>query len=134
MSELRRTRVGSFDESKAVRIQDLADSYVLWKEKKNQSIRDFIMPVEEAVEDLGKIIVKDSAITAVASGSPLYTGGISRVQKGIVPNDLVAIMSLKGELVALARANMKSQDMLKKKGLAAKTDRVIMDKDLYPKT
>ncbi len=131
MSELRRTRVGRFDESKAVKIQDLADSYHYWKENKDESIREFVLPVEAAIEHLKKIIVKDSSVRSIASGSPLYTGGISRIQKGIEKNDMVALLSLKGELIALARANMKSRDMLKK-GLAAKTDRVIM-KDTYPK-
>ena len=133
MKELRRIRVGRFDESLAVRAQDLADAYHYWKENKDESLRDFILPVEAAVEHLSHVIIKDSAVHAVVNGSPLYTGGISRIQKNIKFGDLIAILSLKGELIALAKAVMTSEAMLKKKGLAAKTDRVIMSKGIYPK-
>ncbi|MBI2076200.1 MAG: RNA-guided pseudouridylation complex pseudouridine synthase subunit Cbf5 [Candidatus Aenigmarchaeota archaeon] len=128
MAELRRIRVGRFAEP--VRIQDVVDAYHLWKEGGDESIRDFVLPVEAAVEHLGKIIIKDSAVSAVANGSPLYTGGISRIQKNIQKDDLVAILTLKGELVALAKAVATSEEMLKK-GLAAKIDRVIMEKGIY---
>ncbi len=134
MSELRRIKAGRFDESMAVRAQDLQDAYVFWKENGNESIRDYILPVEAAIEHLKKIIVKDSAVFAVSSGSPLYTGGISKLEKGIEINDLIALLTLKGELIALARAAMASEQMMKKKGLAAKTDRVIMAAGVYPKS
>ncbi len=124
MRELRRTRAGPFDESRAVKIHDLVDAYLAWKENKDESIREFVLPVEAAAGHIKKIIIKDSAIPAVANGSPLYTGGISRIEKGIKPGDLVAIFTMKGEVVALAKAAMRSEE--NKKGLAAKTDRVIM--------
>ena len=130
MTELRRTQVGKFNETKSVRIQDVVDACHLWKETKDESIRDFVLPVEAAVEHLGKIIIKDSAVAAVANGSPLYTGGISRMQKNIGKDDLIAILTLRGELVSLAKANTTSQEMMKR-GLAAKTDRVIMEKGIY---
>lgn len=131
MSELRRIRVGRFDESNSVRIQDLVDAYEFWKESGDETIRELVLPVEAAIEHLGKIIVKDSAVPAVVNGSPLYTQGICMVQKGIKKGDTIAILTLKGELVALAKANMSSEEMLGK-GLAAKTDRVIMGKGIYP--
>lgn len=131
MAELRRTRVGRFSENMSVRIQDVVDAYHAWKESGDESIRDFVLPVEAAVEHLGKIIIKDSAVAAIANGSPLYTGGISRIQKNIQKDDLAAILTLKGELVALAKAVATSEEMLKR-GLAAKTDRVVMEKRTYP--
>ncbi len=152
MSELRRTAVGRWDESRAVKIQDLVDAYEFWKEGKqkdakqtdakginvsasadSERIREFILPVEAATEHLGKIIVKDSAVAAIVNGSPLYTQGICRAQKGIKKDELIAILTLKGELIALAKANVSSEEMMKK-GLAAKTDRVIMEKGVYPKS
>lgn len=133
MSELRRIKVGRFDESSAVKIQDLVDAYEFWKEGKNETIREFILPVEAAIEHLGKIIVKDSAVSVIINGSPLYTQGVSMMQKGIKKDDTIAILTLKGELVALAKANMNSEAMLGK-GLAAKTDRVIMEKGAYSNT
>lgn len=133
MTELRRTAVGRFDESQAVKMEKLSDAYHDWKSNGNDRIRDLVMPVEAAVEHIPKIIIKDSAVFAVASGSPLYTGGISKLSKGILPEQLVAILTLKGEIVALAKAVMTSEEMIKKKGLAAKTDSVIISRDVYPK-
>jgi len=133
MTELRRTKVGRFDESMAVRAQDILDAYIFWKEKGSEDIRDFLLPVEAAVEHLKKIIVKDSAVYAISNGSPLYTGGISRIEKGIESGNRIGLLTLKGELIALAKAAMTSEQMAKRKGLAAKTDRVIMERGVYPK-
>lgn len=133
MSELRRVRVGRFNESFLVKMHKLADAYAEWKESKDEGIREYILPVEAAVEHLGKIIIKDSAVYAITNGSPLYSGGICRVQKDIIAEQLIALLSLKGELVALAKSAMTSGEMVRRKGLAAKTDRVIMGKGVYPK-
>jgi len=44
------------------------------------------------------------------------------------------MFSLKGELIAIGKALMDSNEMFKaKKGLSVKTDRVIMKKGTYPK-
>lgn len=134
MSELRRVRSGPFDESKAVKMQDVADAFYIWKTVGNEDIRDFVLPVEKAVGHLPKIIVKDSAVYSIANGTPVYTAGISKVSVAMKEDDLAAVMTLKGELVALAVAKMASEDMVKKKGLAAKTDRVVIEKGLYPKS
>ena len=133
MTELRRTKVGRFDEKSLVRMEDLADAYHDWQSNGNDRIRDMVLPVEAAVEHIPKIIIKDSAVFAIASGSALYTGGISKLSNNINSEELVAILTLKGELVALAKSVMKSEEMMRKKGLAAKTDSVIISRDVYPK-
>jgi len=133
MAELRRTKAGAFSEQQATKMHELADAYAFWKENGDESIRNYVLPVEAAVEHLKKVVVKDSAVFSIVSGTPLYTQGISRIEKGIEKDNMIAIMTLKGELVALAKANMSSVEMLKRKGLAAKIDRVIMEKGIYPK-
>lgn len=132
MTELRRTRVGRFGEDMCVRMEELTDAYKEWKDSGDESIRNFVLPVEAAVEHLPKIIIKDSSVFSVASGSPVYTGGVSRVSKNLKAGDLAAILTLKGELVALANAAMDG-DQMQRKGLAAKVDRVIIDRAAYPK-
>lgn len=131
MTELRRTRVGPFTEEKCMKIQDLADAYVAWKESDSDKIREIVLPVEKAVEHLKKIIIKDSAVFSTASGSPLYSTGVSRLEKGIMEGEMIGIFTLKGELVALATAKMDNNDMTRRKGIAAKIDRVVIDKTVY---
>ena len=127
MSELRRTRAGIFDESMCVRMEDLADAYSDWKENGSEAIRKYVQPVEAAVEHLPKIIVKDSALLSIANGSPIYTPAISKISSNLLSGDMVAVLSLRGELVALANAAMDARETTRK-GIAAKTDRVVIDK------
>ncbi len=133
MKELRRTGVGRFTEAHLARIHDLADSYRFWKDSGDEGIRNFILPVEAAVEHLGKIIVKDTSVHSLANGSPLYSQGICRLQKGIKKGDLVALLTLKGELIALGRADADSEKISSGKTLAAKIERVVMEKGAYPR-
>ena len=130
MKELRRTAAGRFNESDAVKIHDIADAYAGWKESSSEDIRKYVLPVEAAIEHLGKIILKDSAVYSVANGSPLYSTGISRIEDTVKKGGMVALLTLRGELVALGRAEANAADA--RKGIAAKIDRVIM-KEPYPK-
>jgi len=134
MKELRRIKVGPFDESIAITLQQLKDSFVFWKENKDEKIREIIKPVEFGVEHLKKIWVRDSAVNALCNGAPLAVGGICRLDEGIREGELIAIFTLKGELIALAYALMTSEEIKKvKHGLAARIDRVIMEKNVYPR-
>jgi len=135
MQELRRTRVGPFREDESlITLQDLVDAYYMWKEDGNEKcIRKFIMPVERAVEHLPKIVIRDSAVDAICHGAALATPGILRLDSGIRKGDIVAIFTQKGELVALAKALVRSEQIITMdKGLAAKPLRVIMEPGVYP--
>ena len=113
---------------------DLKDAYVNWKEKKNEEIRKIILPFEKAVEHLGKIWVFDSCINNLCCGSDLYVNGISKLNSNINKNELVAVLSLKNELILLGNAMMNSRDMMdQKEGVAVKTDAVFMEIGIYPK-
>jgi H/ACA ribonucleoprotein complex subunit 4 len=130
MKELRRSKAGRFSESEAVKIQDLADAYADWKSDGSEEIKKFILPVEAAIEHLGKIVIRDSAVYSVSNGSPLYSTGISRIEDTVKKNDMVAILTLRGELVALGRAKENAEN--KGKYIAATVDRVVMT-NKYPK-
>jgi H/ACA ribonucleoprotein complex subunit 4 len=127
LQELRRTKSGNFPEDSAITLQDLMDAV------SENRIKDAILPMETAVEFVNKIIVSDTSISNICNGSPLYTGGIVRLEDNIKKGSWTVILSLKGELVAIGKAAMDSKDMLKRKGLAAKVDRVLMRKETYPK-
>lgn len=133
MADLRRTMVGTFDESEAATLQDLVDAYRFWRDGEESDLDDLLLPVEAGVRHLRKVIVKDSAVAALAHGADLGTGGIAKLQEGIAAGDLVAVLTLKGELVATAEAVMDSEAMLEEDGDAAELDRVYMKPDVYPR-
>jgi len=135
MKELRRTRVGPFREDETlVTLYDVVDAYKFWIEEKDEKwIRKVILPMERGVEHLPKVVIRDSAVDAICNGATLAIPGILRLESGIKKGDLVAIMTQKGELVALGEALMASEDMYKKdRGLAVKPVRVIMKRGTYP--
>lgn len=135
MLELRRTKGGSFTEKTTVFLHDVIDAYQFWKENRNEEpLRTVVLPVEKAVEHLPKIFVRDSAVDSICHGADLALPGVSKLDAEINPNDMIAIFTLKGELVAIGEAKMDTKTMLiENSGIAVKTKRVIMKPDTYPK-
>jgi H/ACA ribonucleoprotein complex subunit 4 len=79
-------------------------------------------------------VISDNAIENICNGAPLAIGGIVRLEDTIRKGDWVAILSLKGELVAIGRAVLNSKEIQESnKGLAVKTDKVLIKKGTYPK-
>ncbi len=135
MRELRRTKSGPFREAHGlVRLQELSEALYRWKrEGKEDLLRSYILPVEYAVAHLPKIVIRDTAVDAIAHGANLAVPGIVRLHDGIERGDLVALFTLKGELVAVGVAQMTSKEMLEaKRGIAVKIRRVVMKPGVYP--
>jgi H/ACA ribonucleoprotein complex subunit 4 len=134
MKELRRTKAGNFTEDQAHSLLEVKDAYEFWKEGEEKMLRKILLPVEYAIQHVKKVFVKDSAIYSICNGAPVYPKGLVRVQEGIVRGETVAVYSLKEELVALGIAKLSSEEMIKaKRGTAIRTDRVFMEKGVYPK-
>jgi len=127
MAELRRTKVACFDESTLFTLQDLTDAFYYYKEGKDKFIRKVMQPMENAVRHLPKVWVLDNAIKTLSHGRDLAVPGVSKIESGIKKDDLVAVMTLKDELVGLGTSVMSSGDVIKKdKGIAVRTDRVFI--------
>jgi H/ACA ribonucleoprotein complex subunit 4 len=136
ITELRRTRSGFYTEDNSlVTLHDLSDAYAYWKEKDNeQPLRSSILPMETAVALLPKVWIKDSAVDAICHGANLALPGISKLNSQISDKDLVALMTLKDELVALGETQISGEAMFEADhGIAVKTVRVIMSANTYPK-
>lgn len=133
MAELRRTIAGCFDESTLVTLQDVADAFYYWKEEGNEKyIRAVIQPVENAVEHLPKVWALDSSVNPLCHGRPLAAPGISKLHDEINPDDLIAVMTLKDELIAIGNAKMTSIAMLEKNyGIAVNVHKVFMKEGIY---
>ena len=136
MAELRRTRAGPFNERNddLVNLHDLTDAYHFWVEDGDESyLRNAIKPMEVAAEHLPQIFIKDSAVEAICQGAKLAAGGISMLSKGIKRGDLVAIKSLKGELVASGIALASTEEIMNAdSGLVVNTNKVFMQPGVYP--
>ncbi len=135
MEELRRTRAGPFTEETITTLHDLKDAYEFYIEDKiEEPLRRCILPREYGVNHLKKIWVKDTAISAICHGADLNAPGISKLNPEINLNELVAIMSLKNELVATGRSLRTSEEILQmEKGEIVNLERVIMEPDIYPR-
>ncbi|HSB49845.1 MAG TPA: RNA-guided pseudouridylation complex pseudouridine synthase subunit Cbf5 [Nitrosopumilaceae archaeon] len=137
MIELRRTRVHQFNENHhLVTMHELANAYVHWEEKKDDSkLLQLIQPIENALSEIKSVIIRDSAVDAMCHGAQLAVPGILEVSKDLKKGDLVAVYTQKGEVVALAEALMTDYEIEESvKGYAFKTNRIIMAPNTYPKS
>ncbi|MGI0047585.1 MAG: RNA-guided pseudouridylation complex pseudouridine synthase subunit Cbf5 [Nitrosotalea sp.] len=136
MIELRRTRVGQFNEdSNLVKMHDLVDAYALWKEKNDESkLRRILMPIEYCLSEIKSVVIRDSAVDALCHGAQLAIPGILEISYGLKKGDLVGIYTQKGEIVALAEAIMPEDEIIENtKGFAFQIKRIIMAPNTYPK-
>jgi len=136
MQELRRTRAGPFVENgDMVTLHDVAYWFMEWQEQKDERIlRKFIQPMEKALVLVPKIYVRDSAVDAVCHGATLTAPGVLSLETKINKGLTVAVLTLKGEVVALAKAAVSTEDILNMEhGVVAETKRVLMLRGTYPK-
>ncbi|MDR2698752.1 MAG: RNA-guided pseudouridylation complex pseudouridine synthase subunit Cbf5 [Candidatus Methanoplasma sp.] len=135
MVELRRTRSGTMKENTAATLQDMTDAYIFWQQMGREKwLRSMLMPMEVLVEPLPKIIVKPTAVDAVCHGSDLNIQGIHMLDDDIRKNALVALMTARGELIAIGKMLMStSKVMTSEQGKAVDIERVFMDRGHYPK-
>jgi H/ACA ribonucleoprotein complex subunit 4 len=136
MIELRRTRVGHFNEdSNLVKMHDLVDAYALWKEKGDDSkLLRIIMPIEHALSEIKSVVIRDSAVDALCHGAQLAIPGILEISPNIKKGDYVGIYTQKGEIVALGEAILSESEIIENtKGFAFQTKRIIMAPNTYPK-
>ena len=135
MVELRRSRSGAMSESLSATMFDIKDSYVFWQQDGRENwIRSIVKPLEILVEPLPKIIVKASAVDAICHGSDLNIQGIHMLDEEIRKNALVALMTARGELIAIGKMMMSSQKIIAAtQGKAVEIDRVMMEAGHYPR-
>jgi H/ACA ribonucleoprotein complex subunit 4 len=134
MRELRRVAVSCFAEDETVTLQDVADAYYVWKKYDDDAyLRRVLLPIEEVARHLPKIWVRDSAVDALCHGAPLAAPGVAKFEIPFLRGELVALFTLKGELIGVGRALVDGEEVKKmEKGLVARTDRVVMRRGTYP--
>ncbi|MCE4603664.1 MAG: RNA-guided pseudouridylation complex pseudouridine synthase subunit Cbf5 [Aeropyrum sp.] len=136
MRELRRIRTGPFRENGfLVRLDDVAEAVIRWREEgKDDLLRKVVVPGEYSVCHLPKVLVRDSAVESLTHGAQLAAPGVAAVEESVEKGSLVAIMTLKGELVGLGKAQASASEILEaEKGIVVKPTRIILERGLYPR-
>jgi len=136
MQELRRTKSGHTSENDSlVTMHDVLDAQWVYENENDESyLRRVIRPLETLLTQYKRIVVKDSTTNAICYGAKLMIPGLLRFEMGIEVNEIVVLMTTKGEAIALGIAQMATTDMAScSHGVVAKIKRVIMDRDVYPR-
>ncbi|MHA2186056.1 MAG: RNA-guided pseudouridylation complex pseudouridine synthase subunit Cbf5 [Promethearchaeota archaeon] len=136
MLELRRTRVGNFTEQEnLVTLQNLKDALTIYQtENEPYYLRKIIFPMEKMVSHLPKIYIRDTAVDAICHGADLASAGICFIDARIKPNMLVALMTLKKELIGFGISLKDAMQIYKaKSGILVKSNKVFMERGIYPR-
>ena len=133
MVELRRTMVGPLKESDGfVTMHQLSDAVFKLRKGEESALRAIVKPIEDSLGVTKRIVMRDSAVDAICHGARLGLPGVLSVSSGISKNDILALMSAKGELVAIGKSILTTEEMTSLgKGLACSTERVIMKQGTY---
>ena len=133
MQELRRTRSGPFTEDAAHTLHDLADACEKAREGDPAPLGALILSVDQAVPELPKGVIRDTAIDAICHGARLAAVGITgcdTFRKG----ETVAVLSRSSEFVCLGKALVASSDIRPGgTGLAVEPLAVFLKPGTYPK-
>lgn len=136
MQELRRVRSGALKEDETmVTMHDVLDAQFSFEQKKDEKyLRRVVMPLEILLTSFPRIVVKDSAVNAICYGAKLTIPGVLRYESNIEANTEVVLITTKGEAIAIAIAQMSTSVIATcDHGVVAKTKRVIMDRETYPR-
>lgn len=136
MQELRRVRSGILQEDHTmVTMHDVLDAQWTYEQTKDEKyLRRVVMPLELLLTSYPRIMIKDTAVNAICYGAKLTLPGVLRFENGIDVGTEVVLITTKGEAVAVAVAEMSTSVMAScDHGVVAKTKRVIMDRETYPK-
>ena len=134
MQQLVRTKAGPFTDKDWVTLHELKDNYEIYKEGNEEPLRKILHPMEKAIAHLPKIWMIDTAVDTLCHGADLSIPGIAKLHSNIKKEDMVALMTLKEELVCFGTARMTSEEIMEQeKGIAVAASKVFMETDVYPK-
>ena len=136
LSELRRIKAGPFIETESMcNLYDILRVFNNIKTNSDYSeLKNIVLPIESVFINVPKIIIRDSSISSIAHGAALSAPGVLQIIGKFTKNNLVLLSSLKGEAVSICTAQMDYDEILKAdKGIVAKSNRVFMNRDLYPR-
>jgi H/ACA ribonucleoprotein complex subunit 4 len=134
LAELRRTRVGKITVDNLCTLHEMKDGYLFWTEDGNQDpLKQIVHPIESLVSFIPHIVIRDSAVDAICHGANLAIPGVVELDSNIQRNDLVAVMTLKEEVVGVGKAISSTEIIIEKdRGVCVNVEQVYMKKGTYP--
>jgi H/ACA ribonucleoprotein complex subunit 4 len=133
LEELRRVANGPFDESRSVALTTLADAVARRAAGDPAPLLALLHPIEEVWGEFPKIVVKDSAASAVAHGAGLASGGILALPQSFAREARVAIVDRTGALIATGVARHDSSEIgAVPHGWVVDETRVFVDSARFP--
>jgi H/ACA ribonucleoprotein complex subunit 4 len=134
MRELRRTMAGSFTETGAVTLHDLADAIALARDGEEDALRKVVQPVESLVAHLPRVVMRDGAVDAVCHGAPLMVPGVEQFPAECAKDALLGMFTRSGDFVGLGAAAVAPKEFAgARRGIAVRTRRVVMARGTYRK-
>ena len=132
MTELRRIGTGPFTETESLTLSALADLVAEAREGSPQPLLDRLQPISRVWKRFPQVVVKDSAVDALAHGADLAASGVLRTSSAFSEGQRVVLVTRKGELVGLGRALLDSGKLLKsRKGWVVDAQQVFMETGRY---
>ncbi len=135
LKELRREDSGRFELEDCVQLHEIADAIWLWKEcNEGEALLRMLHPTEKLLAGLPRIVVKDSAVAALAHGAPLLRPGLVSIPDNLSSGQNVLVTSIKGEAVCFIKVNTDSKSITAlEKGEIGRPTAVLMSDDVYPR-
>lgn len=135
LKELRREDSGRFGLNDCVQLHEIADAIWLWKEcNEGEALLRMLHPTEKLLAGLPRIVVKDSAVAALAHGAPLLRPGLVSIPDNLSSGQNVLVTSIKGEAVCFVKVNTDSKSISTlEKGEIGRPSAVLMNDDVYPR-
>ncbi len=100
LEELRRTATGPFSESQSVPLTGLSDALARRAGGDPAPLVALLHPIDEVWREFPTIVLKDSAVSAVAHGAGLARGGILALPRPFAREARVALVDRTGALIA----------------------------------
>ncbi len=133
LAELRRIGTGPFPEAQSLTLHALADAVARRAAGDPGPLLAALHPIEEVWREFPRIVLKESAASAVAHGAGLARGGILEVPRPFSAGQPVALVTRGGELVATGVARYDAAELARvRHGWVVDGTRVFVAPDRFP--
>ncbi len=134
LSELRRVATGPFVEEQLISLPMLSDAIALVREGHPEIFQGMLHRPEEVWSRVPRVVVKDSAVDALAHGADLAAAGVASLLGTFSAGDRLALVTRRNELIATGRALVNASAISSKtEGWVVDAESVFLAPGQYPR-